>query len=318
MDSEDGKAWSAHRPVLTSEVLRSLDPRPGGAYIDGTLGAGGHAEAVLRLCEPGGRLLGLDTDPQALNVAGARLASVSDRVVTEQASYACVREIATRHGFVGVQGILLDLGLSSLQLADESRGFSFQVDAPLDMRYNPDQEETAAHLVNRLSESDLAELLFRYGEERQARRIARAIVSERPIERTDRLAAVVAKAKGRRERIHPATKTFQALRIAVNRELEALEQGLPQAVSLLAAGGRLVVISFHSLEDRIVKRFFRRESQDCICPPELPRCVCGHRATVTVLTRKPIRPSAREVQENPRSRSARMRVAERLPADCRP
>jgi 16S rRNA (cytosine1402-N4)-methyltransferase len=239
-------------------------------------------------------------------------------VVTVQGSYASLQEIATRQGFVGVHGILLDLGLSSLQLADQSRGFSFQVDAPLDMRYSPDREETAAHLVNQLSESDLADLLFRYGEEWQSRRIARAIVSARPIERTGRLATVVARAKGRRGRIHPATKTFQALRIAVNRELETLERGLPQAVSLLAAGGRLAVISFHSLEDRIVKRFFRRESRDCICPPEVPRCVCGHRATVRVLTRKPIRPSAREVEENPRSRSARMRVAERLTVDSRP
>jgi len=321
VDEEGGQAGSVHEPVLLNEVLENLSPRSGGLYIDGTLGAGGHAKAVLDLCEPGGRLLGLDRDPQALAVARSRLEPCAERAVLLQGSYASLEVTARRHAFADVQGILLDLGLSSLQLADAQRGFSFKVDAPLDMRYDPAQEETADDLVNGLAQANLANLLYRYGEEWQSRRIARAIVAARPIVGTAHLAEVIAKAKGRRGRkghIHPATKSFQALRIAVNHELEALEEVLPQAVRLLAQGGRLVVISFHSLEDRIVKQFMRRESRDCICPPEIPECVCGHLATLKTLTRRPIRPSSEEVSRNPRSRSARMRVAGRLPCDGNP
>ena len=307
-----------HLPVLYNEIIHALQPRSGGYYVDGTLGAGGHAWGILDSSNPDGKLLGIDLDPHALALAKQRLAPFGERAILKKASYVTLRGELASLGWGEVHGIVLDLGVSSMQLDMPERGFSFRSDASLDMRFDPQGETTAADLVNNLSETDLADLIYRYGEERQSRRIARAIVSARPIERTGRLATVVAKAKGRRGRIHPATKTFQALRIAVNRELETLERGLPQAVSMLAAGGRLVVISFHSLEDRIVKLFFRRESRDCICPPELPRCACGHRATMRVLTRKPVRPSAREVEENPRSRSARMRVAERLAVDSRP
>jgi 16S rRNA (cytosine1402-N4)-methyltransferase len=220
-------------------------------------------------------------------------------------------------GWTAVDGILLDLGVSSMQLDTPERGFSFQTGAPLDMRFDPRNPVTAASLVNTWPEAELADILYRYGEERSSRQIARAIVQARPVETTTQLAEVVLRASSshgpyRRERLHPATRTFQALRIAVNRELEAIEVVLPQAVSLLKAGGRLAVISFHSLEDRIVKQYMRRESQDCICPPRQPVCTCGHHATLVEITRHPIRPQDLEVERNPRSRSARLRVAEKI------
>jgi 16S rRNA (cytosine1402-N4)-methyltransferase len=228
-------------------------------------------------------------------------------------SFTRLAEIAEAYGFIPADGVLFDLGLSSLQLADPSRGFAFMADGPLDMRFDPTMDgPTAATLVNRLSPEEIAALLYRYGEERHARRIAEAIVAARPLHTTRELAAVVKQVAGRRGRIHPATRTFQALRIAVNEEIDALEAALPQAVEILAVGGRLAAISFHSLEDRVVKRFLRRESRDCICPPELPMCTCDHRATVRSITRKPIWPAADEVAANPRARSARLRVAERI------
>jgi 16S rRNA (cytosine1402-N4)-methyltransferase len=234
-------------------------------------------------------------------------------------SFSRLAEIARAHRFVPVDGVVFDLGLSSLQLADPARGFAFMVDGPLDMRFDlAESGPTATELVNRLPGAELADLLFRYGEERQARRIAEAIVAARPIRTTRALAAVIERAVGRRGRIHPATRTFQALRIAVNDELAALEAALPQAVEILAPGGRLAVISFHSLEDRLVKRFLRRESRDCICPPEMPVCACDHRAMLRLVAQprpgrhKPIRPTADEIASNPRARSARLRVAERM------
>jgi 16S rRNA (cytosine1402-N4)-methyltransferase len=227
-------------------------------------------------------------------------------------SFINMGEVALDRGFVTVDGILMDLGISSRQLGDPERGFSFQADGPLDMRLDPTAEMTAAELVNELPQDELADIIYRYGEDRDSRRIARAVVAARPIRSTMALASVVSGAVRNRERgIHPATRTFQALRIAVNRELEALATSLPQAVRLLRPGGRLAVIAFHSLEDRIVKQFFQRESRDCLCPPEIPACVCGHRATLEVITRKPIRPTAAEVERNPRSRSARLRIAEK-------
>jgi 16S rRNA (cytosine1402-N4)-methyltransferase len=233
--------------------------------------------------------------------------------VLVHSSFTRLAEVARICDFVPADGILLDLGLSSLQLADPARGFAFMSDGPLDMRFDPTTGgPTAADLVNELSAEELATLLYQYGEERQGRRIAEAIVAASPIHTTRELAAVVEQATGRRGRIHPATRTFQALRIAVNDELAALEAVLPQAVEVLAPGGRLAVISFHSLEDRLVKRFLRRESRDCLCPPESPVCTCDHRATLRVITRKPVRPTADEIAANPRSRSARLRVAERL------
>ncbi len=301
-------------PVLLSAVLEGLRPRSGMSFIDATLGAGGHAAALLEASAPDGRLLGFDRDAAALEVARRRLARFGDRVRVVHASYAQIGRLAPAHGFEAVDGILFDLGLSSLQLDDPARGFSFRFDAPLDMRFDPRHGITAAELVNELPEERLAALLREYGEERHARRIARAIVAARPVRTTGRLAEVVARAvpRARHERIHPATRTFQALRIAVNEELEALERALPQAVELLRPGGRLAVISFHSLEDRIVKRFMRREAQDCLCPPEQLVCTCEHVARLRVITRKPIMATEEEIAANPRARSARLRLAERV------
>ena len=301
-----------HLSVLYDEVLTWLKPRPGGRYIDATLGAGGHATGLLTASHPDGLLLGLDADPAALSFAGDVLALFGDRVVLRNANFRRIGEVAGALGFEEVDGILMDLGLSSRQLDDADRGFSFNRDGPLDMRMNPERGRSAAHLVNTLSVAELSDLLWRYGEERLSRRIARAIVAERPLDSTGQLADLVARVVGRREKIHPATRTFQALRIAVNEELDALGQVLPQARDLLRPGGRLAVIAFHSLEDRLVKQFFRQEARDCVCPPELPICVCQHQATLRVLTPKPIRPTAGEVARNPRSRSARLRIAERL------
>lgn len=302
-----------HVPVLLEEVLQYLAVAPGGQYVDGTVGAGGHAAAILRASVPGGRVLGLDADPEAVDVAGRRLAPWGDRAVLVVANFRDLSQVAAAHGFAGVDGVLLDLGVSSVQLGSPRRGFSFQSEGPLDMRFDPRRGPSAADLVNELPEEELAEILWRYGEERAARRIARAIVARRPITCTRELAELVAEVVPRAGKTHPATRTFQALRIAVNDELAALTEALPQAVQLCRPGGRVVVISFHSLEDRIVKRFFLREARDCICPPELPVCRCGHRATVRILTAKPVRPKPEEVRANPRSRSARLRAAERLP-----
>lgn len=312
-----------HRPVLYQEVIDALDPKSGGLYIDGTLGAGGHAFGLLQASSPDGRLLGMDIDPRAIELARQRLEPFQDRVQIVQASYVNLPETMFEMGWSSVQGVLLDLGVSSMQIDTPERGFSFQVDAPLDMRFDPQSKFSASDLVNSFTEVDLAQLLFEYGEERHARQIARAIVKARPIVSTIQLADLIVlvymRGKGSRKkgertsdwRIHPATKTFQAIRIAVNQELMAVEKVLPLAVDALAPGGRLVVISFHSLEDRIVKQFFRQESRDCLCPPKQPVCVCGHKATITEITHRPIFARPAEVEQNPRSRSARLRVAEK-------
>jgi len=301
-----------HTPVLYQEVLTGLQPKPSGRYIDCTVGGGGHARGILELSSPDGQLLGIDMDPSAIEMATKRLQGYAPRFTLANANFANLREIVQRHGFYPVDGILFDLGVSSFQLEQDERGFSFQREGPLDMRFDPEGEWKAADLVNGLPEEQLAEILLRYGEERQARRIARAIVAHRPLATTRELAEVVRKAVSRRGRIHPATKTFQALRIAVNDELESLAEALPQAVEVLAPKGRLAVISFHSLEDRIVKRFFRDEARGCICPPGTPVCLCGRKPTLEIVTKRPIRPSAEEVEANPRSRSARLRVASRI------
>ncbi len=303
-----------HVPVLLNEVLHYLQPRPGGTYIDATVGGGGHAEAILEASAPDGRLLGLDADPDALGRSHRRLHRFGRRVVLVQAHFDQLENIAHREGFVPADGILMDLGVSSDQLEDASRGFSFLKPGPLDMRMDPSLSHTAADLVNTLDEAELAHLIRRYGEEPHARRIARAIVRARPIYTTTELADLIARVVPRRprQRLHPATRTFQALRIAINDELGALERALPQALRVLRPGGRLVVISFHSLEDRIVKHFFRREAQDCICPPRQPVCTCGHKAQVRILTRKPVTPGPEEIDRNPRSRSAKLRAVEKL------
>ncbi len=306
-----------HEPVLLDAVRTALRPRPGGRYVDATVGLGGHAAALLAASAPDGQLLGLDVDPQALAVARERLAPFGPRVHLRHGSYTHLADYVRALGWHGqVDGIVVDLGVSSLQLDSPERGFSFRHDAPLDMRFDSTREgPTAADLVNTLPEDELADLLWRYGEERRARAVARAIVRNRPITTTGQLAQVVASAtRSGKPGMHPATRTFQALRIAVNRELENLERLLPQALEVLAPGGRLAVIAFHSLEDRIVKHFLRRESRDCLCPPEQLVCTCGHRAQVRLVRPFPWRPEADEVSRNPRARSARLRVAEKLPS----
>jgi 16S rRNA (cytosine1402-N4)-methyltransferase len=300
-----------HIPVLYKEVMAGLRPQSEGRYIDATLGSGGHAAGILTASAPNGKLLGLDADPEAIRFAGQYLRPFGGRAILEVANFRQIEPVARHLGFGQVDGILMDLGLSSRQLSDPERGFSFSLDGPLDMRMDPSQARTAADLVNHLPQAELADLLWRYGEERYSRRIARAIVAARPVTTTKQLADLVERTVSRREKIHPATRTFQALRIAVNDELEALSQALVQARNLLQSRGRLAVIAFHSLEDRLVKRFYQQESRDCLCPPEVPICVCEHRATLRVLTSKPVRPTAEEIARNPRSRSARLRIAER-------
>lgn len=309
---------ASHLPVLLHEVLDLLQPKPGGLYIDGTLGGGGHAEAILERSSPTGRLLGFDLDPDALERVRQRLEQFGDRFIGVHDSFAHLERWARWYGFAPADGLLLDLGLSSYQLADSMRGFAFRVSAPLDMRFNPLQATpTARDLVNRLDIAELSDILRRFGEEPRAKLIARAIVQQRqraPIETTDQLASIVERAVGfRRGKTHPATRTFQALRIAVNQELETLTITLPQAIEVVGPGGRLAVITFHSLEDRIVKRFFRDEAATCVCPPGLPVCVCGKKPRVKIVTRHGIRASEEEVAANPRSRSATLRVVEKLP-----
>lgn len=294
--------------------MEALNVHPGGLYVDCTLGGGGHARAILERSQPDGRLLALDADPAAVDVAKGNLAAYESRVVFINENFRRLKEVCNALAFRPVDGILFDLGLSSLQLQDVERGFSFKLDAPLDMRYDPRQPQTAADLVNYASEEELSSVLARYGEEPRHRLLARRITANRPIRSAAQLASIVEDALGRTGRIHPATRTFQALRIATNEELVSLKEALQQTVDLLEPGGRLAVISYHSLEDRIVKDFLRQESVDCLCPPELPVCRCQHKASLRIVTKRAVRPSFTEVQANPRSRSAKLRAAERLPA----
>ncbi len=316
LHSENRTSSYEHTPVLYEEVLAALQPRPRGRYIDATVGLAGHARGILERSSPDGRLLGLDADPDAIAAAQHRLVDFGERCLLVVANFAEMDGVAVEHGFTGVDGVLFDLGVSSMQLDRAERGFSFQAEGPLDMRMDPAGPETAADLVNELSADELADIFYHYGEERRSRPLARAIVAARaqmPILTTGQLAAIVRRVVPRGAgRINPATRTFQALRIAVNRELEGLERTLPQALDLLQAGGRLAVISFHSLEDRIVKTFMAQEARGCICPPGLPACVCGHQPRLRLVTRKPIVPGPEEMRANPRSRSAKLRVAEAL------
>jgi len=302
-----------HIPVLYQAVLDLLKPVPGGRYLDGTLGAGGHTRGLLERSAPDGRVIGMDLDPQALQLAQKNLAEFGERVIFIKDSYRNFQSHLNNLNWQCVNGILLDLGLSSMQLDTPQRGFSFQEDGPLDMRFDPDQPLTAADLVNESTREELADIIYTYGEERLARKIADAIIANRPLVRTKDLTEIVKKvARNPKSKTHPATRTFQALRIAVNQELDALEAFLPKALDSLNTGGRLAIIAFHSLEDRIVKRYFRMESKDCICPPQVPLCVCGHKARIKELTRRPIRPEESEIEQNPRSRSAKLRVAEKI------
>jgi 16S rRNA (cytosine1402-N4)-methyltransferase len=302
-----------HTPVMTPATIRALNVQLGGRYIDATLGEGGHSKSILASANPGGQILGLDADPEAVAVATERLAAEGDSFLAINANFRDIRATALRYKFVPVHGVLFDLGVSSLQLDREARGFSFRRADPLDMRFSLDQKICAADIVNNYAESELADLIFHLGEDRAARKIARAIVLNRPIGTSLELAEVIEKVSPRRgKRINPATKTFQAIRIAVNDELSALETSLEQAVSLLGEGGRLAVISYHSLEDRIVKNFIRKQASDCTCPPGTPMCICDHLATLSTITRRPIVPVSHEIDSNPRSRSAKLRVAERI------
>ena len=304
---------STHIPVLLKETIEALAVQPGGRYIDCTVGGGGHAAAILDHSSPGGQLLGIDADPEAIKISKARLQAYKDSILIVNENFVNLQAICIKYDFLPVHGILFDLGVSSFQLDIAEHGFSFQREGPLDMRFSPSQEVTAADIVNTYPESELARLIRTYGEESHSRKIAQRIIQERPIRTTLQLARIIEQAVGwRRGKIHPATKTFQALRIAVNQELEHLESALRQAINLLGFDGRLVVISYHSLEDRIVKQFMQRESKDCICPPGTPTCVCGHTASLKLVNKKVITPSINEVKLNPRSRSAKLRAAKHL------
>ncbi len=318
MSASGGGPGAPHRPVLLDEAVLHLAPERGGLFIDATLGLGGHSEALLSY-SPQVWVLGIDRDIEALEFARRRLAQFDRRFQAVQSNFNEFANVLEETGETAVSGILADLGVSSLQFDSVERGFSFCHDAPLDMRMNASgEEETAAELLARLPEEEIARIIFEYGEEHKSRRIARWIVERReagqPIERTSELAELVVRAVGykRTDRIHPATRTFQALRIAVNRELEGLEAFLEEAIALLQPSGRLVVISFHSLEDRIVKRTLRRLAGQCECDPRLPVCNCGARRAVEILTRRPVTPTQAELDNNPRSRSAKLRACRKL------
>ncbi|MEI8131026.1 MAG: 16S rRNA (cytosine(1402)-N(4))-methyltransferase RsmH [Leptolinea sp.] len=304
---------SPHQPVLYQLTIDALQPHAGGRYIDATVGAGGHAYGILSSASSTGRLLGLDRDETALSIAREKLSKFQHRVILKHASYVQMKTEAENLDWTSVDGILMDLGLSSMQLDTPERGFSFRTDSPLDMRFDPTSGLSATELINTYHEEDLARILWEYGEEPKSRRIASTILRCRPITSTAQLAALVARVYGsQRGEHHPATRTFQAIRIAVNDELGGLEHTLPIAIDLLKPGGRLVVITFHSLEDRMVKQFFQRESKDCLCPPNQPVCTCAHKASIRLVQRKPVIPTSEEIRSNPRSRSAKLRVSEKL------
>jgi 16S rRNA (cytosine1402-N4)-methyltransferase len=307
-----------HKSVLLAETVKLLKPQGGECFVDATIGLGGHAEAILSISDET-KVIGIDQDAEAIRFARTRLEKFGERVKIFHANFSGIRQVLTEAGIETVDGVLADLGVSSLQFDSETRGFSYRFDAPLDMRMNPNAEtETAAELLERLSEEEIADVIYRYGEERSSRRIARRIVWKRnigePVRTTKELAETVEKAIGRskKDKIHPATKTFQALRIAVNGELEILEQFIRDSVDILKKDGRLVLITFHSLEDRIVKQTMQKLAGKCVCPPRLPRCVCGATKEIEILTKKPVVPDENELQENPRARSAKLRACRKL------
>ncbi len=302
-----------HVPVLLDEAIAGLQPQRGGYFVDCTVGLGGHAAAILEKISPSGRLLGIDTDPEAIKLSQDKLVDYGEAITLVNDNFINLEDICERYHFHPVDGILFDLGVSSLQLDTAERGFSFHLDAPLNMRFDAGQELTASDIVNNFSEQELAKLIEKYGEERHSRRIARYIGHNRPIATTVERARLIEQAsRGKRARIHPATRTFMALRIAVNSELQNLELALQQTINILRPGGRLIVISYHSLEDRIVKRFMRDAASSCLCPPGTVMCRCGHQPTLKLISRKVIKPTSLETESNPRSRSAKLRIAERL------
>ena len=309
-----------HISVLLNECIDNLNIKPDGIYVDGTMGGGGHSlEIAKRLTT--GRLICIDQDPNAHEAAGKRLAEYKDRITFVRDNFGNIKSILDSLGIEKIDGMLLDIGVSSHQLDEAERGFSYQQDAPLDMRMNPDRPFSAYDVVNGYDEDELDRVIFTCGEERWARRIAQFIVKERenkPIETTGELVDIIKKAvpKGaRKDGPHPAKRTFQAIRIEVNGELEVLQRAIDDVAARLAVGGRLCIITFHSLEDRIVKEAFRKQENPCICPPQFPVCVCGKKPLGRVITRKPILPSKEELEENPRSRSAKLRVLEGVSQD---
>lgn len=315
MNIPANEAESLHTSVLLEETLHFLSVLSGKTYVDATLGMGGHAQAILETPET--KLIGIDQDEDAIRLAGKRLERFGDRVKLVKSNFSAIKEILSTLQIEKIDGLIVDLGVSSLQLDSEERGFSFRSDAPLDMRMDRGGGDTAADLLAELSEEDIANIIYRFGEERFSRRIARRIVERRkagdPVTTTKQLAELVERSVKRspKDKIHPATRTFQALRIAVNREIEILEDFINDAVDVLSPGGRLVVISFHSLEDRIVKQTFQKLAGKCLCPPRIPQCVCGAAKKIEILTRKPVIAGDSEIDENPRARSAKLRAAQR-------
>ena len=308
-----------HTPVLLQETLKYLNPVPGGIYVDGTIGGGGHSMEILKRIVPGGRLLGVDRDPEAILAVSERLKDYKRSLSPVHGNYVEIRDILSSFDIPAADGMLMDLGVSSYQLDAVERGFSYKEDVRLDMRMDTTQEFSAYELVNGYPEAELTRVIRNYGEERWAKRISRFIVENRPIATTGELVKVIKEAipaSARRKGPHPARRTFQAIRIEVNQELSLLEEGIRNAVSILKPGGRLCIITFHSLEDRIVKRTFRNLQDPCICPPDAPICTCGKIPEVKILTKKPIVPSDVELETNPRSRSAKLRVCQKLQQDC--
>ncbi|MCX7816364.1 MAG: 16S rRNA (cytosine(1402)-N(4))-methyltransferase RsmH [Syntrophales bacterium] len=306
-----------HVPVLLEEVAYYLNCRSEGIYVDGTVGGGGHAHKILEMSAPNGRLIGIDLDEDALKTAERNLKKFGDRVTLIRGNFADVEDILGRLNIFRVDGVLLDLGPSLHQLTSPERGFGFSVDGPLDMRMDRRSRLTAKTIVNRFGIEELEEIIWRYGEERMAAEIAQAIVKKRetsPIETTKELKELIMSVlrTGAKRSINPATKTFQALRIAVNRELENLKKAIPAWIEALNPSGRMVIISYHSLEDRIVKEVFTFYSKDCVCAPRIPHCICGHSRKIRLITRKPVRPTDEEVQRNRRARSAKLRASERV------
>ena len=302
-----------HNPVMVPEILKYLDVVSGGRYIDCTLGEGGHSKSILDASNPGGEVLGIDADHEAIEVSKSRLEKYQDRVIFVNDNFRNLRKIAMRRNFIPAHGILLDLGVSSLQLNIETRGFSFMRKSPLDMRFSYNQKLTADQVVNTFQENEIADILYHFGDERRARKIAKIIVENRPIKHSNELAEIIKKKIYiSNHKINPATKTFQALRIYINEELSALSEVLEQSLEIIGIGGRLAVISYHSIEDRIVKNYFRRESKYCICLPNVIKCECNHEPKLKVITKKPISPSSNEIISNRRSRSAKLRVIERI------
>ena len=302
-----------HIPVMVPEILKYLEVSSGGRYIDCTLGEGGHTKSLLEASNPGGEVLGIDADHEAIEVSKNRLEEYGERFIYDNSNFKNIKKIAMKSKFVPCHGILFDLGVSSLQLDKESRGFSFRRKAPLDMRFSINQTLTAQDVLNTFSESEISDILYQYGEERQSRKIAKLIIENRPLSNADELSDLIKKnIRQTNYKINPSTKTFQALRIYINEELNSLSQALEQSLEILGVGGRMAVISYHSLEDRIVKNFFKKESKYCICPPNITECDCGHFPKLKIITKKPVSPSQSEIEANKRSRSAKLRVVERI------